>query len=75
MIKFATIGETRQLSAAVAPANATDQAIVGVSTESTVAVVDPVGMVTAKTAGTGIFITTCRYDGRHEASVNVSVDP
>jgi uncharacterized protein YjdB len=74
-INFATIGETRQLSAVVAPANATDQAIIWESTDPTVATVDAIGVVTAKAAGSGIIITAYTHDGGYQASVNVSVEP
>ena len=73
VIQLSKIGETRQLLATVAPANATDQAVTWESTDATVASVDATGLVTAKAAGTGIFITVITHDGRHEASVNVSV--
>jgi len=72
---FQAIGETTQLLATISPANATDQAIVWESTDSSVASVDTVGLVTAKAVGSGVFITAFTHDGHHEASVNVSVDP
>ena len=74
-IAFLAIGETKQLSATIAPANATDQIISWESTDSTVASVDANGLVTAKAAGFGVFITVTTHDGRHEASANVSVNP
>jgi uncharacterized protein YjdB len=73
-VQFGAVGETRRLVAAVAPSNATDQAIVWESTDSSVASVDAGGLVTAKAAGSGVFVTACTHDGRHEASVNVSVN-
>lgn len=75
VIQFDAIGETRQLTATVSPANATDQAITWESTNSGVATVDATGLVTAQAAGAGVFITAYTHDGRHEASVNVSVNP
>ena len=69
------IGETRQLSAAVRPTNATDQAVAWESTDSTVAAVDSVGRVTAKAVGAGIIITAYTQDGHHQSSANVSVNP
>jgi uncharacterized protein YjdB len=74
-VQLLAIGETRQLFATVSPANATDQAVAWESTDSSVASVDAVGVVTAKTAGSGVFITVYTHDGRHQASVNVSVNP
>ena len=74
-IQFLAIGETRQLLATVFPTNATDQAIAWESSDSSVASVNAVGLVTAKTAGAGVFITAYTHDGGHQASVNVSVNP
>ena len=74
-IQLLAIGETRQLVATVSPANATDQAIVWESTDSGVVSVNDVGLVTAKAAGSGIFITAYTHDGHHQSSVNVSVIP
>jgi alpha-amylase len=70
-----TIGETRQLIATIAPANATDQAIAWESTDSSVVSVNSAGLVTAKAVGSGIFITAFTHDGHHQASANVSVNP
>jgi alpha-L-fucosidase 2 len=75
VIQFAAIGETRRLVATISPANATDQAITWESTDSGVATVDAEGLVTARAAGSGVFITAYTHDGHHEASVNVSVNP
>lgn len=75
MIHFRVIGETRQLSARVSPSNATDQAVAWESTDTTVATVDTYGRVTAKGAGSAVFITAYTHDGHHEASANVSVNP
>jgi alpha-amylase len=74
-VQFGALGETKQLLATISPANATDQAIVWESTDSSVASVDAVGRVTAKAVGSGVFITAYTHDGRHQASVNVSVSP
>ena len=73
VIQFSKVGETRQLVATVAPTNATDQAVTWESTDVTVASVDATGLVTAKAAGIGIFVTVITHDGHHEASANVSV--
>jgi uncharacterized protein YjdB len=74
VIEFVAIGETRDLTATVLPANATDQTIVWESSDSTVATVDATGRVTAKAVGSGIFITAFTHDGLHEASANISVN-
>jgi uncharacterized protein YjdB len=74
-VQLLALGDTRQLLATVSPANATDQAIVWESTDSSVVSVDAVGLVTAKAAGSGVIITVYTHDGRHQASVNVSVNP
>jgi uncharacterized protein YjdB len=74
VIQFPAIGETRQVSAEVFPANATDRGIVWESTDPTVATVDAVGLVTAMAPGWGVFITAYTHDGGHQASVNVMVD-
>jgi uncharacterized protein YjdB len=73
VVQFLAIGETRQIVATIAPANATDQAITWESSDPSVASVDPAGVVTAKAAGAGVFITAYTHDGHHEASVNVTV--
>ena len=74
-IEFFAIGETKSLTAKISPSDATDQTISWESTDSTVASVDSVGRVTARSAGFGVFITVTTHDGRHEASANVSVNP
>lgn len=75
VIQFLAIGETRQLVAAISPANATDRGLAWSSTDSTVASVDTLGLVTAKAAGSGVFVTVYTHDGGHQASANVSVSP
>ena len=75
VVQLWAIGETKQLVAAVTPANATDMAIIWESSDSTVASVPPGGLVAAKAAGTGVFVTAYTHDGHHQASVNVSVTP
>ncbi len=74
-IVFTTVGETRQIVLDVAPANATDPAVTWESTNPAVATVDATGLVTARGAGAGVFITVFSRDGHHQASVNVSVNP
>jgi uncharacterized protein YjdB len=75
VIQFLAIGDTKQLVATISPANATDRAVVWESTDSAVASVNTVGLVTAKAAGSGVFITVYTHDGGHQASANVSVIP
>jgi uncharacterized protein YjdB len=74
-IVLTAIGETRQLSATVAPDKATDKAVTWESTDTSVATVDAAGLVTARGVGAGVFVTVITHDGHFEASVNVSVSP
>jgi len=73
-VVLVAIGETRQLVATVAPANATDQAITWESSDPGVASVDAAGLVTARAAGVGVIVTVFTHDGHHQSSTNVSVD-
>lgn len=57
-----SLGQTAELSAAVAPADATNPALVWSSSDATVATVDVKGKVTAKAAGTA-EITAATVDG------------
>ena len=75
VVQFDAIGETKDLSATVVPADATDKTITWESTDPTVASVDANGRVTAHAVGFGVFITAITRDGRHQASANISVDP
>ena len=75
VIQFLAIGETKQLTARIAPVDATDQVITWESSDSRVATVDGGGLVTAIGVGAGVFITAYTHDGRHQASTNVSVIP
>lgn len=75
VINLVAIGETRQLTVTVSPANASDKAVVWESTDSSVATISPEGVVTARAPGDGVFITAITHDGHHQASVNVSVTP
>ena len=75
VMQFFTIGESRQVSATIAPLDATDKALTWESTDTTVATVDAHGLVTAKATGVGVFVTAYTHDGHHQASVNVSVNP
>ena len=74
-LHFVAIGETQPLSAVVSPANATDQALVWESTDSTVATVNAAGQVTARALGADVFITAYTHDGHYQSSANVTVDP
>jgi hypothetical protein len=74
-IVLVALGETRQLIATVSPANATDQAIVWESGDSSVVSVSAAGVITAKAVGSGVFVTAYSHDRSRQASVNVSVEP
>jgi uncharacterized protein YjdB len=74
-IVFVAIGQTKTLSLAIAPSNATDQVVSWSSTDPTIASVDANGKVTAKAVGSGVFITASSRDGAHQASANVTVSP
>jgi uncharacterized protein YjdB len=75
VIHFASVGDTARALAVISPTNATDQAVTWESTDSSVATVDSLGLVTATGHGLGVFVTVVTHDGHHEASVNVGVDP
>jgi hypothetical protein len=66
------IGATRQLTATVAPANATNQAVTWSSSDPAVATVDANGLVTAVAAGTAT-ITVTTADGGHTATSAITV--
>ena len=74
-IVFTTIGETRQVTATIAPLNATDKALQWETSNAQIATVDGNGMVTARGLGVGVFVTAITHDGHKQASVNVSVQP
>ena len=74
-VQLSVIGETRQLTATISPLDATDQAITWESTDPAVVSVDADGLLTARAAGTGVFVTAITHDGHHESSANVSVVP
>jgi uncharacterized protein YjdB len=74
-IQLTGVGDTIRLKVQITPTNATDMAISWESTDSGVAVVDPVGLVTAASIGSGVFVTVFTHDGGHQASVNVTVIP
>lgn len=74
-IQFGAIGETRRVTATVAPANATDRVVTWESSDPTIATVDATGLVTARAVGAGVFITAVTHDGGHQASAVVVVNP
>ena len=74
-IVFEAIGETRQVTATIAPLNATDKAIEWETSNAQIATVDANGLVTARGIGDGVFVTAFTHDGHKQASVNVSVQP
>ena len=57
------VGGTRQLSATVAPADATDPAVIWTSSDETVATVDQTGLVTAVAAGSATITVTTNDSG------------
>lgn len=67
-----TVGATETLTATVAPANATNQAITWSSNNTAVASVDQNGKVTAVAAGT-VTITVTTQDGNKTATCTVTV--
>jgi len=67
-----TIGQTLQLSATVAPTNATNRNVTWTSSNTAVATVNASGLVTARAGGT-TTITVRTADGNRSASVTVNV--
>lgn len=67
-------GNTQQLSATIAPANATNKTITWTSNNNAVATVNSSGMVTAVAAGTAT-ITTTTQDGNKTATATITVNP
>jgi uncharacterized protein YjdB len=74
-IVLVAIGQTKDVTATIAPANATDQIITWESTDPTVVSVDAYGRVTARAVGSGVIITAITHDGHYQSSANVSVNP
>lgn len=72
---LAGVGDTRRLTAIIAPLDATDRSVIWESTDSTIAAVNGGGLVTAKSPGAGVFITAYSHDRSHQASVVVTVLP
>jgi uncharacterized protein YjdB len=75
VVQLLAIGDTGRVVATISPSNATDQAVRWESSDSGVASVNAAGLITAKAAGLGVFVTVYTHDGGHQASVNVSVTP
>ncbi|MDR2423429.1 MAG: Ig-like domain-containing protein [Prevotellaceae bacterium] len=67
------VNATEQLTATVAPANATNKAVSWSSSNTAVATVSSTGLVTAKSAGTAT-ITVTTADGGHTATCTVTVE-
>ena len=65
-------GETQQLSATVAPSNATDKSVTYASKAQGIASVDDDGLVTAKVAGTAEIVVTTA-DGEFKDTCTVTV--
>ena len=74
-VQLTAIGETKQLVASISPTNATDRAVTWESTDPSVASVNATGLVTARSAGVGVFVTVFTHDGNFQASANVGVFP
>ena len=72
-VQIAAIGGTTQLTAAVAPLEASDRAVTWESTDPSIATVDARGLVTGHAAGAGVLITAVTHDGHFQSSANVSV--
>ena len=72
---FVGTGETKALSATIAPPDATDQVVTWESSDPSVASVDTLGRVTARAVGFDVFVTVRTHDGNYQASCNVQVDP
>ena len=66
-------GDTDILSVAIAPANASNKAVIWTSSDNTIASVDNVGMVTAVSEGI-VTITATTADGSKSASCTVNVN-
>jgi len=66
------IGKTKQLTATVAPSNATDKTVTWSTSNANVAAVSASGLVTAKAAGTATITATTR-DGQKKAASTVTV--
>jgi len=61
--------------ATISPTNATDRVVTWESTDPSVASVDSAGLVTARSAGVGVFVTAFSHDGNFQSSANIGVFP
>ena len=68
-----TKGQTQKLTATVAPANATNQAVTWKTSDKNVATVSPSGLVTAKSAGTATITCTAQDGSGVKATCKVTV--
>ena len=66
-----SVGETRELEYSLVPANATDSDIIWESSDTRVVVVDEMGKVTGKGAGTAFVIARTELGGLSYITVNV----
>lgn len=72
-VQFDTLGSTRQLTVALAPATASIADVIWESANPTIVSVDERGVITATGFGAGVLVTAHSRDRRHESSVAVSV--
>ena len=68
-----TKGQTQKLTATVAPANATNQAVTWKTSDKNVATVSPSGLVTAKSAGTATITCTAKDGSDVKATCKITV--
>ena len=68
-----TVGGTEQLTATIAPSNATNQNVTWTSDTTSVATVSSSGLVTAKAAGTATITVTSAADSTKKATCTVTV--
>ena len=68
-----SVGNTQQLTATVAPSNATNKSVTWSSSNTSVATVSPTGLVTAVVPGNAV-ITTTTQDGNFTSSSSVTVN-
>ncbi|MCJ7840511.1 Ig-like domain-containing protein [Lederbergia sp. NSJ-179] len=69
------VGETQQLTATVAPANATDKSVTYASKAQGVASVDDKGLVTAKAAGEAEIVVTTADGSKTDTCIVTVTEP